>query len=265
MYNKRLFWGVILVVIGILLLLDNLGVLAPLRISFKQLLFPLALIGFGAWILWVSTHGQVTFATEEVSIPLEADEAQVNIDFGAGELIVAGGAPAATLLSGSFDGVEYRVASTDGVQRVHLTSPMLNFPHWNFGVASHRRWTVALNPNVRLSLGVKTGACDTRLDLRDLRVSRLNVETGASSTHIIAPAHAGYTEIRGSSGAASINIEIPEGVAARIHVSSALSSVTVDQGRFPNIGGEYRSPDYETAANTVDIRLEGGVGTFSIQ
>ncbi|HOT91057.1 MAG TPA: DUF5668 domain-containing protein [Anaerolineae bacterium] len=265
MYNKRLFWGVILVVIGGLLLLDNLGVLAPLRISFKQLLFPLALIGFGAWILWASTHAQAAFATQEVSIPLEADEAQVNIDFGGGELIVAGRASAATLLSGTFDGVEYHVTSENGVQRVHLTSPLLNFPRLNFGMATPRRWAMALNPDVRLSLGIKTGACDVRLDLRELRVSRLTVETGASSTHIIAPAHAGYTEIRGSSGAASISVEVPEGVAACIHVAGALSSISVDQGRFPHVGGEYRSPDYETAPNKVDIKLEGGVGTFSVR
>lgn len=264
MYNKRLFWGVILIVIGALLLLDNLGVLAPLRISAGQLIFSLALIGFGAWILWASTHSRSDFVTEELSIPLEAEEAHVRIDFGAGELIVRGTTSGGTLLSGTFDGVEHQVTREDAVQRVRLESPPLSFPHWNFGPGYHRRWSMALTDAVPLSLTVKTGACDTRLDLTDLRVTRLKVETGASSTHIIAPVHAGYTEIRGSGGAASLSIEVPEGVAARIRTTGALASISVDRERFPNIEGEYRSPDYQTASNKVDIKLEVGVGSFSI-
>lgn len=264
MYNKRLFWGVILVVVGLLLLLDNLGVLAPLRISAGQLIFSLALIGFGAWILWASTHSRSTFVTEELSIPLEADEAHVRIDFGAGELIVGGSASGGTLLSGTFDGIEHQVTTEGNVQRVRLESPPLSFPQWNFGPAYHRRWTLALTEAVPLTLTVKSGACDARLDLSNLRVTRLKVETGASSTHIVAPARAGYTEIRGSSGAASMDIEIPDGVAARIRTSGALASVSVNHERFPKVEGEYRSPNYETASNKVDIMLEGGVGSFSV-
>ncbi len=264
MYNKRLFWGVILVVIGILFLLDNLGVLAPLRISAGQLIFSLALIGFGGWILWASTHSRSDFVTEELSIPLEAEEAHIKIDFGAGKLIVRGTTPGGTLLSGTFDGIEHQVTREGGVQRVRLESPPLSYPHWNFGPGYHRLWSMALTDAVPLALTVKTGACDTRLDLSDLRVTQLKVETGASSTHIITPAHAGYTEIRGSGGAASLSIEIPEGVAARIRTGGALASISIDRQRFPSVEGEYRSPNYETASNKVDIKLEMGVGSFSI-
>jgi hypothetical protein len=263
-HNKRVWWGVVLIGIGVLFLLDNLGLLAPLHISAGQLIFSLALIGFGVWILWASTHGRSNFVTEELNIPLEADEAHVRIDFGAGELIVKGTTPGGTLLSGTFDGVEHQVTREDTIQRVRLESPLLSFPHWNFGPAYHRRWSMALTLAVPLSLTVKTGACDTKLDLSDLRVTHLKIETGASSTHIITPAHAGYTEIRGSSGAASMDIEIPEGVAARIRTGGALASVSVDRERFPKVEGEYRSPNYETASNKVDIKLEVGVGSFSI-
>jgi hypothetical protein len=124
---------------------------------------------------------------------------------------------------------------------------------------------MALNNAVPLAITVKTGASDARLDLSDLQVTRLKLESGANSTRVIVPAHAGYTEIRGTSGAASLSVEIPEGVAARIRTSGALSSVSINRERFPKIEGEYRSPDYETAANKVDLKLEMGVGSINVR
>jgi len=47
MRRSNLWWGIILVCAGALLLLDNLGVLAPLNIKAGPLIFSLALIGLG--------------------------------------------------------------------------------------------------------------------------------------------------------------------------------------------------------------------------
>lgn len=262
MRRSNLWWGIILVCAGALLLLDNLGVLAPLNIKAGPLIFSLALIGLGVWTLWASQH-RSSFTTEELSIPLEGEEVHVNIDFGAGELRVTGGSPGGTLLSGTFEDVEYDVSHEGGHQRVRLSSPSLAGPY--IGPEQHRRWTMALNDTVPLTMNVKTGASSVRLDLADVQVKRLKLESGANATHIIAPAHAGYTEIHGSSGAASLSVEIPAGVAARIHTSGALASISVDRERFPNVEGEYRSPDYETAANKVDIKLDMGVGSITVR
>ena len=264
MRRSNLWWGVILVCIGALLLLDNLGVLAPLNIKVGPLIFSLALIGFGVWTLWASQR-RGNFTTEELSIPLEGEEVQVNLDFGAGELRVTGEPLGGTLLNGTFEDVEHDVSYEGGRQRVRLSSPPFAGPYWVIGPGQHRRWTMALNNAVPLTMNVKTGASDVQLDLTDVQVTRLKLESGANSTRVIAPAHAGYTEIRGSSGAASLNVEIPAGVAARIRTSGALASISVDRERFPKLEGEYRSPGYETAANKVDIKLEMGVGSISVR
>ena len=264
MRRSNLWWGIILVCVGALLLLDNLGVFATLNISAGALILSLALIGLGVWTLWASQR-RADFTTEELSIPLEGEEAHVRLDFGAGELRVRGAALGATLLSGTCDDVAYDVSHEGARQRVRLSSPSFPKPHWVIGPGQHRRWTLALNNAVPLALTVKTGASDVRLDLSDVQVTRLKLESGANDTRIIAPAHAGYTEIRGSSGAASLTVEIPAGVAARIRTGAALASVSVNRERFPNIGEEYRSPDYETAANKVDIQLEMGLGSISVR
>ena len=44
-----------------------------------------------------------------------------------------------------------------------------------------------------------------------------------------------------------------------------LSTVNVDQNRFPRVSDNlYRSPDYDTATNKVDLSIETGVTTIQI-
>ena len=78
------------------------------------------------------------------------------------------------------------------------------------------------------------------------------------------PARAGFTRVVVSGGMTSLRLHVPEGVAARIRASCGLVSITVDRKRFPRTGGVYQSPDYETAQNRVDIRLDTGLGSVVI-
>ena len=109
------------------------------------------------------------------------------------------------------------------------------------------------------------GASDAHVDLTDVRVTDLKIETGASNTEITLPANAGVTHVDLDGGAASVSFTVPEGVAARIHVDSGLSSIDIDRNRFPRVGSYYKSDDYETAANKVDIEADFGAGSLSIR
>ena len=104
-----------------------------------------------------------------------------------------------------------------------------------------------------------------QIDLTELRVEELEIDTGASNTKILLPANAGHTHVDLSGGAASILFEVPEGVAARIQVDSGLASIEINRERFPRVGGYYKSDDYETAANKVDINADFGAGALSIR
>jgi hypothetical protein len=79
------------------------------------------------------------------------------------------------------------------------------------------------------------------------------------------PKKAGHTKAEISGGAASFEVTIPKGVAAKIRVDSGLGSVVVDEERFPRAGKGYQSANYDSAANTVDLRLEAGVSSIKIR
>lgn len=265
--RTHLFWGALLIGLGFLLLLDNFGIFAPLRISIWNLIWPLAVIGMGIWVLWGSQHAPAQFETETLDIPLDgARSAKVKINFGAGELRVGANTSANTLLNGTFDGVNHTLSrdETDQAQLHLKTPPIVDIPigYW----PTHTRtWTFDLTPAVPLEITVHSGASDNTLDLRALKVTKLRLETGASATRIHLPANAGFTKMRGSSGAASVAVYIPTGVAAHIHTTGALSSIDVDTQHFPRTGNDYQSPHYESAENKVDIHLDIGVGSLSIK
>jgi hypothetical protein len=60
-----------------------------------------------------------------------------------------------------------------------------------------------------------------------------------------------------------MDVTVPDGVAARIRVDQGISEVRVDP-RFPLVGGVYKSPDYETAANAVDLDIDAGAASIRI-
>ncbi|MHB1415216.1 MAG: LiaI-LiaF-like domain-containing protein [Chloroflexota bacterium] len=126
-------------------------------------------------------------------------------------------------------------------------------------------WNIQLSRAVPIDLKIETGASALDLDLRDLKVTNLAINAGASGVKVALPEVAGQTEAKIEAGAAGIDVTVPQGVAARIHTSSALAGVTIDQSRFPSNGGYYQSPDYNTAANRVDLEIKAGVSGVTVR
>ena len=126
-------------------------------------------------------------------------------------------------------------------------------------------WNFGMSDEIPLDLVFEIGAVDARLDLSSLKVRNLALETGASSTRIMLPKAAGMTHMKVEAGAASVEIEVPDGVEARIDADAGLASLDVDQARFPKTNGIYQSAAYDTAENKVDIRIETGVSSIEIR
>lgn len=262
MRRGTLFWGFLLIIFGLVLLLDNLGLLG--NIDIWNLLWPFFLIALGAWIL-LGTIFRRAPQTEHASVPLEgAQNARVRVRHGAGRLEVSAGAGMGLLAEGDFTGgLEYHSKLQGNTLEVKMSPPEQNFPFaWSPGTTLD--WSFGLTRDIPLSLDFETGASESHLNLRELRLTELRLKTGASSTTIDLPAKAGFTRVSVESGAASVNISVPEGVAARIQTKGGLSTIQVDGQRFPQMGGVYLSADYESAANKVEMDIQMGVGSVTI-
>jgi len=258
-----LFWGIVLILLAAFLLARQMGFLTGDVTSF---FLPALAILFGIWLLiGALSRGQRQVEGQTVSVPLEnARSARIKFDHGAGRLIVRSGASATELLTGVF-GTEMDVKSH--LQGDQLEVKLRNAPHfWMWYPGQNLDWDISLNRDVPVSLNIDSGASSTFLDLTDLKVTDLDIDTGASTTEVNLPANAGNTRVDIDTGASTVKIRVPAGVAASIRIKSGLSSNNVDTNRFPRIdGGLFRSADYSTAANRADITVDSGVGSIEIR
>ncbi len=268
MRRGDLFWGSVLLLVGVFLLLENLGLLNALGVNIWNLIWPTIIILLGLWILWGTLFTRRSVASEEVEIPLEgASRAQIRLKHGAGRFRLAAGAGSGTLMQGTFGaGLDFKTKHDGDTLEVDMRGPkdhFMVFP-WTWSPGQYD-WTVGLNRNIPVALNISVGANDTRLDLSELQVTNLKLQTGASSTTLTVPAKAGHTRAEIESGLAALKIRIPPGVAAHIRVKSGLSGTTIDKNRFPRVGGEYRSADYDTASNKIEMLVETGIGSVDIR
>ncbi len=265
MQKGGLFWGIVLLLAGILFLLDNLGFLP---ISALSLFFPGMLILVGLWLLMGPLVFRRVVETRSLSVPLDGvTEAEIKIRHGAGEVTVASTAGNMNLLEGTFSGgVEEKIERLGSSAKVKLRVPETEW--WGFPTTSPDtgfKWDISLNRNIAYALDIQTGASRNTFDLRDLIITSMIMESGANNNEVYMPAQAGLTKADFKFGSASLEIHIPENVAARVTIQGALLDTSeIDTTRFPKNGEEYCSPDFFSAANKVEIKIEAGVGKVVI-
>ncbi len=264
---ERLAWGrgrgggfvgpLVLIAIGATFLLRDSGALKS-----DDVLVPMIVIAVGlGFVLAALPAGRSRGATRH-EVPLEgATEASVEMNHGAGKLSIRshGGA---SLLEGSFEGDARVDVHRDGTRaEIELSSRGLSMP-WVHGRALD--WSVTLTRQIPVSLKLHTGASASEIDLADLIVPSISLETGASKAMLTLP-RSGHTDLRIEGGATRVRVRVPERVAARISISGALSSVDVNEARFPKIGDVYRSLDFDQAEDRADISVRAGAATVEIE
>jgi hypothetical protein len=254
-----LAWPLAWMAIGTALLLSTTGTLGVAPGDLIAQWWPVALIGVGLWFAVAAVWPRRLPVSERLDLPLGAvSEAQVKISFGGGELVVER-APNGRLVDGTFEGGVAHTLTPSGTVELRPDTSR-GFPWWDRPL----QWRVGVSGEVPLDLVVEGGASRSRLDLGETRLRRLDLRTGASETRVRLPRAAGASTVRVESGAASVHLEVPQGVAARITSRMALGSSTIDQARFPRAGDAYESPDWQAAANRVEIDIQGGVGSVQV-
>ena len=270
MKNRNIFWGLVVLLVGVLLLLNTLGFLP---FSVWQIFWPVMLILAGLWFLFGSRFIKPNLETVSFSHQLaNIQQAEIKLNHGAGELNISAldSGNHEQLLDGTFGGgMEHEVSQHNGLTILKLRAPVEGFPFVAFPHQEGYHWDMALSPHVPMQLKLHTGANKSSLNLHDLNVTELSLETGASDTEVILPAVTEYTKFKVQSGAAAVNIRVPQGVAAKIRISGALMGNNVDLQRFPLVSSEpgnkvYQSTDYEASAKQVEIKIESGVGSIQI-
>ncbi|MFI5266013.1 MAG: LiaI-LiaF-like domain-containing protein [Chloroflexota bacterium] len=270
------FWPAILILIGLELFLGSAGrhVLGAAMggILALAIMAAIAVAAFGHF----TSAGSGNFSSHTLTQALQgASAVHTVVRFGAGTLnLGALESQSDQLAQMTYDGpnqltprATYRIRNGQGQLNYDLrgNSPPWHIPFAN-GNAGNSQMDLLLNPQVPLSLDIQEGASEGKLDLTQLHVGNFDLQTGASHTTVIMPQNAGATVATIKGGAATIDVQVPDGVAAQIQYDGGLSTLNVDQNRFPSTGPRiYRSPDYDTAQNKLDLTIQAGVATISVR
>lgn len=260
MRRDSIFWGVALIVLGVLFFLQGQGYIG----NVSRYIWPFALILVGAWIIlgvyWKPAQSEV----ETFTVPLGgAQSVKYHFAHGVGQLEISGGAPAGLALVGTSAVGMNRSSRLNGDRldvRVEAGPSFLPMVGPEQGV-----WRFQLAQDVPVLLDVESGASSLLIDLTDVLATRFSLKTGASSSSVTMPAR-GASILDVEAGAASVNVRVPDVTAARIRVKEDVVSVNVDTNRFPLLdSGIYQSANFDASQNRTEINIDSGVSSVTVR
>lgn len=122
-----------------------------------------------------------------------------------------------------------------------------------------------LNKNVAWNITLKSGASEIDMNLQDLNVISIDINSGASDIKGTLSALAKRTDINISSGASDIEFKIPRGSACEVISSSAATSITIDGAKLSGIGKKtYRTDNFDNANNVFYFNVSSGASEITI-
>jgi hypothetical protein len=207
------------------------------------------------------------FTTETRTVALDgADRAEVALHMGAGELHLRG-ADQPALLEASFEfnrernrpEVDYRLFGGKGILEVrHSRRRGINFG------TTRNHWQLVLGNSVPLELMVDLGAGRSEIDLRGLKLDRVEIEMGVGEMEIDlrGPHSAGFL-VKIDGGVGSGKIALPSEVGVRVKVDGGLGSV--DAHGLTKQAGAYVNDAYGKSSVTIEVDIDAGIGSLDLR
>ena len=292
-----LFWGLLIILIGGMLLIDNLGIYDLNMIRIWQL-WPIILVGIGVSmlslkgiaaglvaglmilismvaILYVTTapvapRSSGSDSGEEISIeaPQNLDNtAEVTIKTAAGLLNVSSSDDvnlADATLKSDIMSLNQENETINGKQKV-LIEASRQGGSWplSFGNITNEL-DVILTQQTPLDLTIDAGAAKIEASLENVRTKSIKVDAGASSAEVKLGDSEDRTDVEIDTGMSSFLLRIPEASGVRVDADGGLSSK--DFGGLSELSkGVYESEGFDNADNKVYIKLDAGMSSFRIE
>lgn len=286
--------GVILIALGLVFLLNNLGILPWDIWNVLWRLWPLALIAVGLDFLlgrdsryrvpllvgtlviggllvtfWSARPGGLGGAArvEEIGENIGgARAARVQISSGVTRLRLDALSDTSRLIEGRVSllaGEELeRSANREGDILVYVLRSRSR--GGSFNATNSQGWNLSLTPVIPIDLRVNTGVGESDLDLSGLQLTRLEVNSGVGRAQIRLPGQ-GQFDAHIDGGVGEIQVTIPEEMALRFVAKAGLGRVNLPRGLVSVGENSYESEGYAGAQNRVNLEINGGIGQIVVR
>ena len=262
------FWPMILILVGADIALRGFPTWFALPVL---LLVVIALIGT-VWLL-VPTLPTQDIVTETLSQDLgHLSQAYIRLELDHGTLQVErlGDSPR-LLLAGQFihDASiliqqEFSASGQQGDLRL-ADRYQAYFPFFLFLGDIRNDWTVELSPRIPLELDLGGDDCRLDLNLSDLALKALTAELDDCAGEVEMPATDGLDANLNLDGS-ELTVIVPSNAAAKVRLDLDDTELTIDSARFTKISADqYLSEGFEEAETKLDVTLQATDSAISIQ
>lgn len=193
------------------------------------------------------------------------DSVIVDMDMGAGELKIHGGARElmeATVTTNVAEWkptINYHDTGRQGVLKIRQGKAK-GIPMGD----TENRWDISLNEDVLIDLRIDVGAGAGTLDLRDIQLSTLDIDAGVGELKLDLSGGRGQdlnVDIDGGVGSATIIL--PDEIGVRVHVNGGIGSVHA-HGLYKD-DHVYMNDAFGQSEVAITIQIDAGIGSIELK
>ncbi len=258
-------WPILLVATGLDLILGQRSAWG----SLLALVLTLAVLGGALWLSGTEVEWQRAARREEIAQGVgAARKAKLVIAPGVGTLSIKAASDPVNLVQGSIvlgrrEELERHFRVEDGTGTFVLGTQTSSFGPSAIGLGGQRRWNLQLSSDVPLRLETNLGVGEQDLDLTGVALNGLDVEQGIGRATVTLPRD-GHFEARIEGAIGETIVIIPEVLAARVRLNTGLSGRRLPPG-YRCEDDVCTSPRYETADHRVDLEVSQAIGNIVIR
>ena len=295
--NGQLFWGFFFLTVGVLFLLDKNNVFVivpnemwkywPILIVFwgvailtkGTILKPIISVLSGVFVglfIYGSIFGlhhsidrddeikhELTTSTFYEDFRDSTESATLSLRAGIGKITIGGITD--KLLDGTSSGFyndfNFKTRYRDNSARVVLrhSQDEINILSDN----QYRNLELSLNPIPEWEVDIQAGAATVKLDLTQYKVSKFNLETGATTTELKFGELQKIVKANIEMGAANLNLLIPKNSGCLIKGDMVLVVKSFDG--FDKVDKKrYQTLNFDESDNKIYINFDGGISSFKV-
>jgi hypothetical protein len=231
--------------------------------------------------------GRLVEKSESVELG-SARVAEIEIEMGAGELYITGGA--GNLMDAKFTynvvgwdpEIDYTVSGDKG--HLAVRRPLGGF---RLGRGARYEWDLKLNSDVPMDLDVQLGAGESHLEIGDLDLDELEITTGAGEVEVYLTGRPTARRITIETGAGDVTVDmtgrwssdleadivggvgrlrlrLPDDVGVRVKAGKGLGKITASDG-FLQDGDHFVNDAYGESEVILDIDCGTGIGSIILE
>lgn len=294
--NKRgwnagsIFWGLLLVLVGGLFLVNNLDI-ADVNFASLWQLWPLLIVAVGLSIIPIKgklgtvltaifTVAALTLVTltalgyvnpqadnktvtrNAVIKTAEVEKLRLNIGGGAGTINInsADTDEVKAKLQSSFAKLHNESSVKGDTQNIEIS--MDGQGHWLPG-SYKNDLTVTIPESLPVELIMDAGAISIEGDLSKLELTRLDIDSGASSIDLKLGSLATVNRVSIDVGMSSVQLSLPKNIGTQVEIDSGLSSRTLP-GLKEVAKNRFESDNFDKATNKAIITGSIGMASFDL-